>query len=283
MYPYDFEPSNKGINPEEIFVVLPLAEKYKDVFNILIKNATSQVAARRGITLKAFRSDLDPRTVAGWIQVLEHLYPAQIVLGVLTEETNANVFYELGIAHATQPLSRQVLIAEKAYAPRFDTKDLIFMRYDPANLATSIDELALRIESALDSWKYENELVIKRAIARLSPFDFEFVMAWGHAAAFPVETAGDGPEKYRKIMESQHAGDKDYMDGVFKRHCEAMARLGQIGLIGLDTHTEGKMVYFSNHWTDLGNLVLMEFAIIDHVERRRRFKEMPKAIRSLRG
>ena len=282
MYPYDFEPSNKGINQEDIFVVMPLAEKYKDVFNILIKNATSQVAARRGITLKAFRSDLDPRTMSGWIQVLEHLYPAQIVLGVLTEETNANVFYELGIAHATQPLSRQVLIGEKAYAPRFDTKDLIFMRYDPANVAASIDELALRIETALDTWKYESELLIRRAIARLSPFDFEFVMAWGHVAHFAVTTSGDGPENYRKILESQHGGDKDYMEGVFKRHCEAMARLGQIGLIGLDTRTEGKTVYFSNHWTDLGNLVLIEFGIIEQEERRRRFKDMPKAIRSFR-
>ena len=179
MYPFDFEPSNKGINPEEIFAVMPLAEEYKDVFNILIKNATSQVAARRGIKLEAFRSDLDPRTVARWIQVLEHLYPAQIVLGVLTEKINPNVFYELGIAHATQPLSRQVLIAEKEYFPRFDTKDLIFMRYDHGNVAASIDELAKRIEAALDSWRYENELLVRKAIARLSPFDFEFVMAWG--------------------------------------------------------------------------------------------------------
>jgi hypothetical protein len=225
---------------------------------------------------------LDPRTVPGWIQVLEHLYPAQIVLGVLTEETNANVFYELGIAHATQPLSRQVLIAEKAYSPRFDTKDLIFMGYDPANLEASLDELVLHIEAALDSWKYENELLIKRAIAQLSPYDFEFVMAWGYAPYFALTTAGGGPENYRKIMESQHGGDKEYMEGVFKRHCEAIARLQQIGLIGLDTRTEGKTVYFSNHWTDLGNLVLMEFAIINQEERCRRFKEMPKAIRSLR-
>ena len=51
-------------------------------------------------------------------------------------------------------------------------------------------------------------------------------------------------------MEIEHGGDKDYMEGVFSRHCEAVARLGQIGLIGLDTHTEGKLVFFMNHWTD---------------------------------
>ena len=50
---------------------------------------------------------------------------AQIVLGVLTDD-NPNVFYELGIAHATQPITRQILIAENGYKPRFDTKDLIY-------------------------------------------------------------------------------------------------------------------------------------------------------------
>lgn len=122
MYPYNFEPSNKGLNPEEIFVVMPFDSKYDDVFNILIKKATAHVAAERGITLEPFRTKQDRRTLSGWIHVLEHLYPAQIVLGVLTEEINGNVFYELGIAHATQPLSRQVLIAEENYTARFDTK-----------------------------------------------------------------------------------------------------------------------------------------------------------------
>jgi hypothetical protein len=50
MYPYNFEPSNKGLNPEEIFVVMPFDPKYDNVFNILIKKATAQVAAKDRLT-----------------------------------------------------------------------------------------------------------------------------------------------------------------------------------------------------------------------------------------
>ena len=73
MYPYNFEPSIKGLNPDEIFVVMPFDKKYEAVFNVLIQKAVSQVSAKRSITLAPFRSDQDPRTVSGWTQILEHL------------------------------------------------------------------------------------------------------------------------------------------------------------------------------------------------------------------
>jgi hypothetical protein len=84
----------------------------------------------------------------GASEVLEHLYQAQIVFGVLTAEINANVYYELRIAHATQPLSCQPLIAGEGYQPQFDTKDLIFMQLDPGHLAASVDSLDESVEAA---------------------------------------------------------------------------------------------------------------------------------------
>lgn len=101
MYPFSFRPSTKGINHREVFVVMPFDPEYDCVFHELIEKAVSIVADRKKTDLYPFRTDKDPRTVLGWVEVLEHLYPAKIVLGVLTKETNANVFYELGIAHAT--------------------------------------------------------------------------------------------------------------------------------------------------------------------------------------
>ena len=78
--------------------------------------------------------------------MLEHLYQVQVVLGVLTAEIIANVYYELGIAHATQPLSWQALVAEEDHQPQFDTKDLIFMQLDPGDLAVSVDSLDEAVE-----------------------------------------------------------------------------------------------------------------------------------------
>jgi hypothetical protein len=279
MYPYNFEPTLRGLNPEEVFVVMPFKSEYETVFKDLIEVATGRAAKKLKRSLRACRTKGDPRTVSGWIEVLEHLYPAQIVLGVLTVEINANVYYELGIAHATQPLSRQVLIAEEGYQPQFDTKDLIFMRYDPGDLAASVESLAERIEAALTSWSQDQERLVSNAIAKLSPYDFEVVMDLGIDSSFVMKTSAGGPEEYKKKMEALHPGDPAYLDGVFKRHCEAIARLQQIGLLGLDISAQGNGVWFTNLWTDLGNMVLVRFGLIQDSERKERYAQMPSHLR----
>jgi hypothetical protein len=279
MYPYNFEPTLRGLNPEEVFVVMPFDSEYDAVFRDLIKVATKRAAKKLKRSLRAYRTKEDRRTTSGWIHVLEHLYPAQIVLGVLTRKTNANVYYELGIAHATQPLSRQVLIAEEGYQRKFDTQDLIYMEYNSRNLKASVDELAKRIEAALTSWSQEQEQVVRHGIAKLSPYDFEVVMDLGIDSSFVMKTSAGGPEEYKKKIEALHPADPAYLDGVFKRHCEAIARLQQIGLLGLDTSAQGNGVWFTNWWTDLGNMVLVSFGRINEPERRARYAVMPTHLR----
>ena len=80
MYPYNFVPTRLGLNPEEVFVVMPFDEKYEDVFTDLIDPAVRVVSTKLSRALVAYRTKDDPRTISGWIQVLEHSYPAQIVL-----------------------------------------------------------------------------------------------------------------------------------------------------------------------------------------------------------
>lgn len=124
---------------------MPLAANYNNIYNILIKGAVEKANIILDFVnaeekLFCLRADDDVTTRTGWEKVLEHLASAQIVLGVLTDK-NPNVFYELGIAHSTQPITRQLLIADKEYDPAFDTKDLIFCKYDEKDLGSSIDEL----------------------------------------------------------------------------------------------------------------------------------------------
>jgi hypothetical protein len=279
MYPYDFTPTLRGLNPEEVFVVMPFATKYDPVFTDLIQPAVELVADNLGRALGPYRTKGDPRTTSGWIEVLEHLYTAQVVLGVLTREVNANVHYELGIAHATQPIRRQVLIAEGQYRPKFDTKDLIFMRYKHRSPSDSVQELTQRIKTALSEWEVEKEKLVQHAIAKISPFEFEIVMIWAGQAAFAVATSGTGPDDYEQTISQFHGTDKRFMHGVFERHCEAIARLQHGGLLGLLTHANPPRVEFSYYWTDLGNLVLRQFGLIDDKERIRRYEEMPRHLR----
>src|SRR3989338_10077591 len=133
MYPYNLKLRQKGINFREIFVAMPFEDKYNSIFYNLIQPATNRVNELLNYTgnqiLTAHRTKDDIRTSCGWINVLEHLLTAQIALGVLTD-SNPNVFYELGIAHASEPITRQILIANKGYNTKFDLKDLIYYEYE---------------------------------------------------------------------------------------------------------------------------------------------------------
>jgi hypothetical protein len=279
VYPYDFTPTLKGLNPEEVFVVMPFAPEYDQIYSDLVEPAVASAAKRLKRVLKAHRTKGDLRTTSGWIEVMEHLYTAQVVLGVLTERVNANVQYELGIAHATQPIRRQVLIAETGYKPAFDTKDLIFMQYAPCSLANSLEELAERIQTALQEWEVDLETIVRHAIAKITPFEFEVLMQWYSARQFAVATSGSGPGDYERHMAQLHGDDKRFMDGVFQRHCDAIGRLQGNGLLGFSTRANPPRVEFTYYWTDLGNLVLCNFRLIDDAERRRRYEVMPVHLR----
>ena len=279
MYPYDFTPTHKGLNPEEVFVVMPFEPKYDPIYDDLIEPAVSSAAKSLTRALKSYRTKGDLRTTSGWIEVMEHLYTAQVVLGVLTENVNANVQYEIGIAHATQPIRRQVLIAEENYKPAFDTKDLIFMRYNPKSPVGSVAELTDRIKTALREWDVEQEDIVCYAIARITPFEFDIIMHWAFRPNFAVKTSGNGQKIYEQQIAQTHGHDKKYMQGVFQRHCEAIGRLQRSGLLGLNTHADPPRIEFSYWWIDLGNLVLLKFGLINHAERLQRYENMPKHLR----
>ena len=279
MYPFNFEPSCHGFNPTEVFVVMPFDNKYDTVFTELIQPSVKLVMTNLSRDLYPYRTKDDPRTISGWNEVIEHLYPAQIVLGVLTKEINANVYYELGIAHATQVIQRQVLIAEEDYNPQFDTKDLIFMKYSPEKPEASVEELAERIEAALNGWNVEKERIVKNAIANISPTEFEILMHWGRRPRFSLKTSEEGPTDYEREIATFHGRDSRFMQGVFERHCAAIGELQRAGLLGLETDAEPGLIRFSYWWTDLGNLVLMKFEQIDNVERMQRYQDMPQHLR----
>ena len=86
MYPYDFTPKDSGINHREVFVAMSFEARYDPIYSDLIKDAVAKVNEILKYNpddgLYPYRTKDDIRTVSGWINVLEHLKRAQIVLGV---------------------------------------------------------------------------------------------------------------------------------------------------------------------------------------------------------
>lgn len=274
MYPYDYKPKTMGINHREIFVVMPFHKKYDPIFNNLIKPATDKANEKLGyikdsLSLKAHRTKEDIVTTSGWLNILEHLYTAQIVIGVL-DSNNPNVFYELGIAHATQPIARQILIANKGYKPKFDTKDLIFYKYNKANLKSCTEPLSQRVVDAIKQYKIDQEKRIRQARMPIGPYDFEVIMFHGKESHFFIHSN-------KPVWTAEY--EKKYGLGSFKRHRIGITNLCQIGLLGLNTQPkieEDKLrVEFSYWWTGLGNDVLHLMGIIDGSEVKRRWSKLP--------
>ncbi len=272
MYAYDFKPKQKAINFNEVFIVMPFDETCDNIFEELIKPAVEKASTKLGFSgrqsLQPYRTIDDIRTTSGWINVLEHLLTAQIVLGVLTSD-NPNVFYELGIAHATEPITRQILIANKGYKPRFDLKDLIYYEYED-NLKDSIDPLADKIKDAIDWYKIEEEKRVHQARMLIGPWDFEILMNHGKARNFAIHTT-EGREAYEKQFGAES----------FEKHILAITNLCQNGLLGLDTSYKKDetgvqvVVYFSYHWTNLGNCVLHLMGLIPKEEMFARRENLP--------
>src|SRR5262245_453843 len=75
--------------------------------------------------------------------------------------------------------------------------------------------------------------------------------------------------------------DERFLQGVFQRHCDAIGRLQANGLLALHTIAEPPAIKFGCYWTDLGNLVLCHFKLIDEAERRRRYDRMLTHLRRL--
>jgi hypothetical protein len=275
MYPYDFRPRHFGINHREIFVAMPFDQEFDPVYDKLIEPATISAnkkleIADEKLLLYPYRTKDDIRTTSGWINVLEHLFTAQIVMGVLTSR-NPNVFYELGIAHATQPIARQILLAEKGYERTFDTKDLIYYEYDGSDYFSSIEPLADRMIDAIRQYELEQEKKIRQAKMLIGPYDFEVLFKHGSESHFALHSnKPDFTEEY----------EKRYGIGSFKRHIFGISNLCQAGLLGLNTvshKSEGMVnVEFSYWWTNLGNDVLRSMDLIIDEELKKRRQQLPE-------
>jgi hypothetical protein len=274
MYPYKFKPENKGINFKEIFVVMPFGSRFDKIFDNLIlpavEHANNILKYPKGQELCAYRAKDDMRTTPGWQNVLEHLYTAQIVLGVL-DENNANVFYELGIAHATQPLTRQILIAKQGYRPKFDVKDLIYYPYSLNG--TDIDGLGAMIAGAVKNYKIEEERRINQARMLVGPYEFEVLMTQGSKRNFALHTSSKGRQDYENELLNRIG--EEHLKGSFERHVPAISNLCSHGILGFNTvsriEDNRTIVEFSYWWTDLGNCLLhfMKLISLDELNQRR--------------
>jgi hypothetical protein len=245
MYPFDFKPTKNWIDYELIFVAMPFAPKYKNIFD-LINKSVEIVNKKMKSDFKVWRADKDVTTQVGWEKILDQMMTSRLCIGVLTSH-NPNVYYELGIAHATQQIDRQILLVpdDKSYLSKFDLQHLTYTEYDSLNPLVSSADLAIKIQDKLSYYNYQKERRLEEIISKLSLYEFKLISQIGlenHIGS--LEILSDSIEQvnvfqaYRDLTKS----------GILRFSFNSVA--GQ----------------YSYYFTELGNAVLHALGIIKEEE-----------------
>ncbi|MBQ7067132.1 MAG: hypothetical protein IJN92_09975 [Lachnospiraceae bacterium] len=136
---------NKRIE-NQCFFVMPFAQEYENLYDTLSLYLENQ-------NYKPVRVDKNSEASVPIITlILNGIATSQYII-VDISESNANVFYELGIAQTLKEPNNIFIIKEKAAKTPFDIQHLQYISYDKNNLK----KLALELVEKLESCQYKND------------------------------------------------------------------------------------------------------------------------------
>lgn len=123
IYPKTFFSANPPVTAGTCFVLMPFAENFREVYDV-IKEAIESDELR----LRCKRADdfLKPHILE---TILENITRAEYVIADLTGQ-NANVFYELGLAHCVKDMNKIVLITQDMQYVPFDLRQYRCIVYE---------------------------------------------------------------------------------------------------------------------------------------------------------
>jgi len=182
MYPKNyFQETGHKIESGRCFVIMPFASQFDPVF-------ASIERALEGPEVNFTCIRTDELHGGGHIieDILENIAKAEIILADVTGR-NANVFYELGIAHTVKDIEKVLILTQNIDEVPFDLKQFRCITYEKtvdglstleAALDSTIKEIStrsfrFRVRSE-ESYKFQHRLMgVDRAF-----YDFEIVEIW---------------------------------------------------------------------------------------------------------
>lgn len=139
----------------QCFFAMPFSTQYKNLYDTL-----SMYLQNEGY--KCIRVDNNLAASVPLINlILNGIATSQFVI-VDISETNANVFYELGITHTIKDYENVFIIKEKDASTPFDIQHLQYISYDKNNLKQLATELLERLKANLYKNTFKRELAIKQ-------------------------------------------------------------------------------------------------------------------------
>ncbi|MBR6697848.1 MAG: hypothetical protein IKL73_06215 [Lachnospiraceae bacterium] len=146
-YPKQLNKKRISISENQCFFAMPFSMQYKNVYDTL-----SLYVEQEGY--KCIRVDNNSSASVPIINlILKGIATSQYII-VDISETNANVFYELGVTHTVKEAENVYIIKEQKSKTPFDIQHLQYIEYDKNDLKTLANKLVARLKAN----QYKNSL-----------------------------------------------------------------------------------------------------------------------------
>lgn len=243
MYPRDFldsywRPSLKDI----VFVAMPFHDEFKKTWEEAIRPAVEEDLSP---ALTAVRVDIS--TLSGSIvtDILDGIAHARIVLadisiardGKWKGQRNANVMYELGLAHATRQSPEVILIRADSEEINFDLAGIRVNSYDRSDLSNARTQIHFLLKDALREIDQSKSIQVLKAVDALDSDAMDFINLWADDVGFHGPSANNMGAALLSINKSA-----------------ALSRLQSLGIVRCEpNHSSGKPAFI---WTAFGKAVI---------------------------
>jgi hypothetical protein len=191
MYPADllnlFPPFART---NRVFVAMSFDERFRPLWDAVIKPAVEKVLVD-GIALEAHRVDLTRKSDSVITEIVQEIAQSRLILadvsivGWLEGEVgrprairNANVMYELGIAHAARLPEEVVVVRGDADPLDFDIAGVRVHQYSEEPNAAR-DRIAELLTDALKSVDQRRSVAVRQALKSLDPVMYLILQEFG--------------------------------------------------------------------------------------------------------
>ncbi|MSR14892.1 MAG: hypothetical protein EXR86_10090 [Gammaproteobacteria bacterium] len=243
MYPRDFldsywRPTLKDI----VFVAMPFHEEFLGVWEDAIRPAAEQDLMP---PLSAVRVDVSSLSGSIVTDILDGIGHARVVLSDISVaqegrwrgQRNANVMYEVGLAHAARQSTEVILIRSDIEEINFDLAGIRVHSYDKSNLGAARSLIHALLRDAIKQIDQTKSLLVQKALDALDADAMVFIASWGNESGFH----GPSPQNMGGALLSINKS-------------AALSRLQTLGIVRCDpNHTSGQVAFF---WTEFGNAVI---------------------------
>ena len=203
MYPRAFFDTYwRGNVRNEVFVAMSFAAEFNDVYSEAIKPAI------RSLGMEVNRANDPARSGCLLTRILDGIGHAKLVfvdISVMTMEPwkgqrNANVMYELGVAHALRPETDLIVVRSDNQRLNFDIGAIQVRSYPREDLSAARAQFTAWIQSGLEERNMMMSLIIERARQRLDQASLKAMMDCWNAHKFqPFKTDDVGAEQRAAI------------------------------------------------------------------------------------